>query len=80
MRKLKVGGHYAMYGNVFDEWLKVGVIELVPAGENIVKCHYLPHRPVFKLNNTTPIRPVFDASACSEGSFSLNSCLKKALI
>lgn len=77
MRKLKV--HYKMYRNVFDEWLKEEVIELAPAGEDVVKGQYLLHRPIFKLNSTTPIRLVFDASACSEGSFSLNSCLEKGV-
>ncbi|XP_055928619.1 uncharacterized protein LOC129959752 [Argiope bruennichi] len=39
------------------------------------KCHYLPHRPVIKDYSTTGIRPVFDGSAKSKGSPSLNDCL-----
>ncbi|XP_055928617.1 uncharacterized protein LOC129959750 [Argiope bruennichi] len=39
------------------------------------KCHYLPHRPVIKDYLTTRIRPVFDGSAKSKGSPSLNDCL-----
>ncbi|GFU96681.1 integrase catalytic domain-containing protein [Trichonephila clavipes] len=43
--------------------------------ENFV--HYLPHRPVIKENRTSKIRPVFDASARTKGSPSLNDCLEK---
>ncbi|GFS51891.1 integrase catalytic domain-containing protein [Trichonephila clavipes] len=39
--------------------------------------HYLPHRPVIKENSTSKIRPVFDASARTKGSPSLNDCLEK---
>ncbi|GFW62653.1 integrase catalytic domain-containing protein [Trichonephila clavipes] len=45
--------------------------------ENFV--HYLPHRPVIKENSTSKIRPVFDASARTKGSPSLNDCLEKGL-
>ncbi|GFU84020.1 integrase catalytic domain-containing protein [Trichonephila clavipes] len=41
------------------------------------KFHYLPHRPVFKKNSTTKIRPVFDGSAHHEKSCSLNDCVEK---
>lgn len=66
------------YGNVFNEWLKKGIIEEVPyslwdAG------HYLPHRPVIKLEDTTKIRPVFEASARLQGHPSLNHCLEKGV-
>ncbi|GFV68731.1 uncharacterized protein TNCV_1902471 [Trichonephila clavipes] len=44
------------------------------------KCHYLPHRPVIKLNSqTTKVRPVFDASASQRGKLSLNECLHKGI-
>ncbi|GFY16173.1 hypothetical protein TNCV_2348181 [Trichonephila clavipes] len=37
------------------------------------KCHYLPHRPVIKLDSTTTeMRPVFDASARKKVKPSLN--------
>lgn len=39
--------------------------------------HYLPHCPVVKMNSTTKIRPVFDASACKKGYPSLNLCLER---
>ncbi|GFW97570.1 integrase catalytic domain-containing protein [Trichonephila clavipes] len=41
------------------------------------KFHYLPHRPVFKENSTTKIRPVFDGSAHHGKSCSLNDCVEK---
>ncbi|GFU08886.1 DUF1758 domain-containing protein [Trichonephila clavipes] len=44
------------------------------------ECHYLPHRPVIKLDSaTTKIRPVFDASAREKGKPSLNDCLYKGV-
>lgn len=36
---------------------------------------YLPHCPVVKLQSTTKIRPVFDASVRPEGFTSSNECL-----
>lgn len=37
--------------------------------------YFLPHRPVLKMNSSTPIRPVYDASADSGDGPSLNQCL-----
>uniref|UniRef100_A0A0A9W2L7 Pro-Pol polyprotein n=1 Tax=Lygus hesperus TaxID=30085 RepID=A0A0A9W2L7_LYGHE len=52
-----------------------GIIEEVP-GDDWDSGHYLPHRPVFKEHSTTPVRPVFDASAKEKGHPSLNQCLE----
>jgi hypothetical protein len=60
------------------EWKDLGVIERVEETDSVSNVSYLPHRPVFKPNSTTtPIRPVFDASAKSGGLPSLNDCLEK---
>ncbi|GFV52738.1 uncharacterized protein TNCV_2874091 [Trichonephila clavipes] len=39
--------------------------------------YYLPHRAMFKISETTKIRPVFDATAREENNPSLNDCLLK---
>ncbi|GFX89652.1 DUF1758 domain-containing protein [Trichonephila clavipes] len=39
--------------------------------------YYLPHRAVFKISETTKIRPVFDATAREGNNPSLNDCLLK---
>ncbi|GFX90291.1 hypothetical protein TNCV_3848661 [Trichonephila clavipes] len=41
------------------------------------RCHYLPHRGVYKEYLTTQLRPVFDAACKEKGKFSLNDCLEK---
>ncbi|GFV11461.1 DUF1758 domain-containing protein [Trichonephila clavipes] len=64
-----------IYENVIQSWLAEGIIE-VPKNE--ISCYgtYLPHRAVIKLSSsTTPIRPVFDASARLANYPSLNQCL-----
>lgn len=69
-----VGG----YDQVFRAWEDEGIIEEVLEEDDNVKCHYLPHRPVFKPDSlTTPIRPVFDASSKTRRNPSLNECLEK---
>lgn len=69
-------GKYEEYDKVFRSWEEEGIIE-VCANTDVSKCHYLPHRPVFKESATTPVRPVFDAS-CKVGKHpSLNDCLYK---
>ncbi|GFX19785.1 integrase catalytic domain-containing protein [Trichonephila clavipes] len=56
------------------------IIERVPEIELNNKCHYLPHRPVIKLNSqTTKVRPVFDASASKRGKLSLKESLYKGI-
>ncbi|GFU54771.1 DUF1758 domain-containing protein [Trichonephila clavipes] len=67
-------GKLEAYGEVFDNWLNIGIIEKIPQGE-ISGAHYLSHRPVIKSGSTTSIRPVFNASSHVLGSPSLNDCL-----
>ncbi|XP_044756949.1 uncharacterized protein LOC123315351 [Coccinella septempunctata] len=77
--KLMKDGYYSKYEDVFKDWLSEGIIEKVFHGETGISGHYLPHRPVLKMNSTTPVRPVFDASAHEKHSPSLNSCLEKGM-
>ncbi|GBN27315.1 hypothetical protein AVEN_190516-1 [Araneus ventricosus] len=75
--KLLSGNLYDKYENVFQDWLDEGIIEEVPPNEVALYGNYLPHRPVIKeSSSTTPIRPVFDASAKFQGHPSLNQCLQ----
>ncbi|GFS51374.1 DUF1758 domain-containing protein [Trichonephila clavipes] len=53
------------------------IIEKVESHQEIDEEHYLPHRPVFKENSTTKVRPVFDGSAKEKNSPSINDCLEK---
>lgn len=77
VKKLKENGSFEVYNDIFQEWLREGVIEKVPDSEIEISGHYLPHRPVFKPESlTTPVRPVFDASAHESGHPALNQCLK----
>ncbi|GFX03161.1 uncharacterized protein TNCV_1700462 [Trichonephila clavipes] len=62
------------------QWEDLNIIERVPEVELNNECHYLPHRPVVKLDSATrKIRPVFDASARENGKPSLNDCLYKGV-
>ncbi|GFY71657.1 uncharacterized protein TNIN_495001, partial [Trichonephila inaurata madagascariensis] len=81
MNKLRNGKYFDDYKkNVFSEWEDLNIIERVPEVELNNECHYLPHRPVIKLDSaTTKIRPVFDASAREKGKPSLNDCLCKGI-
>ena len=74
-KKLNSQNLYTAYEKVFDDWLGEGIIELVESTEEISKGYFLPHRHVIKINSSTPIRPVFDASADSDDGPSLNECL-----
>ncbi|GBN96939.1 hypothetical protein AVEN_232744-1 [Araneus ventricosus] len=75
--KLLSGNLYDKYENVFQEWVDEGINEEVPPNEVALYGNYLPHRPVVKeSSSTTPIRPVFDASAKLQGHPSLNQCLQ----
>ncbi|GFV28344.1 uncharacterized protein TNCV_4599971 [Trichonephila clavipes] len=66
------------YENIFKEWVSEKIIEPVEPEELArEKGHFLPHRPIFKKNSTTRIRPVFDASAKERNSGSLNDCIEK---
>ena len=73
-RKLINSGKFDDYCNVFEDWLKLGIIERVP-NKKIEGVHYLPHRAVTKENSTTSIRPVFNASSHPTGFPSLKDCL-----
>ncbi|GFY26029.1 DUF1758 domain-containing protein [Trichonephila clavipes] len=43
-------GFLREYQKVFEDWENLGIIEIVPEEEvKAVKCHYLAHRPVIKL-------------------------------
>ena len=67
------------YDDIIQEQLRKGIIEVVPADEvppNTI--HYLPHHAVVRQNkSTTKVRVVYDASAKSLSSPSLNDCLLK---
>ena len=77
IKSLKGIEKYEDYSRIFDESLADGIIERVPQEEESNWAHYLSHRPVFKENSTTKIRPVFDASAKEQQGVSLNECLHK---
>ncbi|GFU80706.1 DUF1758 domain-containing protein [Trichonephila clavipes] len=69
MNKLRNGKFFEDYKSVFRQWENLNIIERVPEVELNNECHYLPHRPVIKLDSaTTKIRPVFDASAREKGN------------
>ncbi|GFX66578.1 uncharacterized protein TNCV_1794891 [Trichonephila clavipes] len=71
-------GRYQKYENIYKEWVSEKIIEPVEPEELArEKGHFLPHRPIFKENPTTRIRPVFDASAKERNSGSLNDCVEK---
>ncbi|XP_055950873.1 uncharacterized protein LOC129984959 [Argiope bruennichi] len=76
-KKLMLKDKTEAYNAVFEEWVKSGIIEEVPEEEKSVHSHYLPHRPIFKENSTTSIRPVFDAPCKQKEFLSLNDCLAK---
>ncbi|GFW04091.1 integrase catalytic domain-containing protein [Trichonephila clavipes] len=63
------------YASIFDEWEALKIIEKVTETEIETDAYYLPHRAVFKISDTTKIRPVFDATAIEGNNPSLNDCL-----
>ncbi|UYV71729.1 hypothetical protein LAZ67_9000140, partial [Cordylochernes scorpioides] len=76
-RKLEEVGDMKEYGQIFEEWMKQGIIEYARE-DKLDGVHYLPHRPVYKRNSqTSRIWPVFNASARKRGKLSLNDCLDK---
>ena len=80
MNKLEKDGYCNEYDQVFQEWLKEGIIEEVNDSEIGTSVHYLPHRDVVKLSSTTTkLRPVFDASTKEKDDLSLNHCLEKGI-
>ncbi|OXA47646.1 Pro-Pol polyprotein [Folsomia candida] len=75
--KLRSQGQLENYDKIFSEWEKEGFIDEVKVDSDS-PCHYLPHRAVIKPESqTTPVRPVFDASCKVGRSPSLNDCLEK---
>jgi len=74
---LEKRGTVKQYDQIIREWKNDGIIELCSPEKDSVG-HYLPHHPVYKMSSsTTPVRPVFDASARVGKSLSLNQCLEK---
>ncbi|GFV48253.1 DUF1758 domain-containing protein [Trichonephila clavipes] len=66
IKRAESNGFLREYQKVFEDWENLEIIEIVPEEEvKAVKCHYLAHRPVIKLQSeTTKNRPCFDGSAC----------------
>ncbi|UYV82357.1 hypothetical protein LAZ67_21001781 [Cordylochernes scorpioides] len=63
-KQLYNASKFEEYDGVLRDWIREDIIEEIPMGINDSKIHYLPHRPVYKPGSlTTPVRPVFDASA-----------------
>ncbi|GFX00042.1 integrase catalytic domain-containing protein [Trichonephila clavipes] len=79
VKTVKFTGRLFDYEQVFVDWEKEGIIEKIAQDEpkNGGKFHYFPHRPVFKKNSTTKIRPMFDGSAHHGKSCSLNDCVER---
>jgi Arginine methyltransferase-interacting protein, contains RING Zn-finger len=76
VKKLRRDQYYADYKRVLDTWEMDKIIERVPQEELDNPGYYMPHHHVVKPGSTTPVRPVFDASAKDNG-VSLNDCLEK---
>ncbi|CAL1273140.1 unnamed protein product [Larinioides sclopetarius] len=60
--KLIWSGKYPDYDSVLKSWEEEKIIEEVLEDGREGRCHYLPHRGVFKEGSTTQLRPVFDAA------------------
>ncbi|XP_066958819.1 uncharacterized protein [Macrobrachium rosenbergii] len=79
LKFVKTPGLRERYDEVFEEYEKHDIIEEVPHSEisSVYPVYYLPHRAVIhESSNSTKVRPVFDASAVSYNSISLNDCLE----
>ncbi|UYV64996.1 hypothetical protein LAZ67_3002688 [Cordylochernes scorpioides] len=77
-QRLTQKGQFVPYDEVFRSWFRENLIEEVDREDIRPTGHYLPHRPIYKVQSqTTPIRPVYDASCkSSKRSLSLNDCLE----
>ncbi len=76
-KSLKAKGKLDAFSGVLREYLDLGHAEVIPPNEipRSPAC-YLPVHGVFKdSSTTTKVRVVFDASACSSNSVSLNDTL-----
>ncbi|XP_015927692.1 uncharacterized protein [Parasteatoda tepidariorum] len=71
--QLKSKKIYDDHEKVFKSWLEEKTIEEVPSNETDLPGNYLPHGAVIKESSTTPIRPVFDATARMKGHPSLKT-------
>ena len=66
------------YDKIFDEYLKLGIIEEVQTQGDTGRVVYLPHKEVVKEDrSTTKLRVVFDANAKYTDTMSLNDVLYK---
>ena len=66
------------YDKIFDEYLKLGIIEEVQAQGETGQVVYLPHKEVIKEDrSTTKLRIVFDASGNYKDTVSLNDVFCK---
>ena len=75
-RLAQSAGLLQTYNNILKEQLRRDFIELVPNPKKSDIAHYIPHHPVKKNSDTTPVRIVYDCS-CRQSSEhpSLNDCL-----
>jgi hypothetical protein len=69
LRKLKL---VESYFKVMQENIQKGYVAEVPNKEDTVEGSFIPHFPILRDSETTPVRIVFNASS---GSPSLNDCL-----
>ncbi|XP_055714436.1 uncharacterized protein LOC129808690 [Phlebotomus papatasi] len=68
---------YSEYGNIFKEYLTLGIIERVPLTQLENPSYYLPHHCVIRESSaSTKIRIVFNASSKTKSGISLNDCIK----
>ena len=75
-RLAQSAGLLQTYDNILKEQLRRDFIELVPHPKKSDTAHYIPHHPVKKNSDTTPIRIVYDCSCCQSSEHpSLNDCL-----
>ena len=74
--KLVSTGNYDNYNEVFEEYLDEGIVEQVPITNDFEGHVYIPHRPVFKMeeNVTTKTRIVLNCSFKTKSYPSLNEC------
>ena len=65
-----------IYNDIIMDQVRRGFIEQVDSAEPFMNTHYLPHHPVRKDSQITPIRIVYDCSCCQGKDYtSLNDCL-----
>ncbi|GBM00408.1 hypothetical protein AVEN_179219-1 [Araneus ventricosus] len=80
VKSLKSKNRLNEYQEAFNQMENEGIIlqinpdKVNPEGLGI---HYLPHRAVFKDNSTTEVCLVFDGSAKTRNSVSINECIEK---